>query len=340
MIDSLDYAPDGSRVVSGGFDKTLRVWDVGTGRQLGSIGTPDAVTAVNFSPDGASAATGFHNGQVILWDLETGRDVQHFIGHTRGTDRWKTRRILAVAFSPDGSQLASGGDDAMVRVWDVATGEQSTALKNNGTPIESIAWASDGKRLLSSEYDGSMTWWDVESGDVISQSSPDKADRWTALSPDDRRIVSRTGILDAKTFQLVRRLENVDDAAAIEFRYSNDGRFIVAGSGSGLVRVWDAETGGEVARFEDQIGQASVVAVSPNGRVAFGAGGYWSDQQKQFVRTGDFELRLWQLSESRVKTRGETNDASTSRSVPLQRETGILTNPPAVPTGGLPTGEN
>jgi WD40 repeat protein len=68
-IDSLVFSPDGSLLVTVGFDGSVRLWDATTGRPIGPAFTgPDGeVTSVAFSPDGTTLATASDSG-VRLWD--------------------------------------------------------------------------------------------------------------------------------------------------------------------------------------------------------------------------------------------------------------------------------
>ncbi len=296
MIDAVAFTPDGQRIVTGGFDEAVRVWEVATGKLLDTIHTPHAVLCLAVSPDGKTVVAGMFGTQVVLWDLKSKRDVHHFIGHEQGNWRGgNAGRVLAVAFSPDGTKLASGGEGPMLRVWNVATGKQLAEFPSNGTPIQSIGWTSHGQQIVFGEYNGTMIWCNVATKQVERRSDGKGYGRWLALSPDDRRLVGGENIYDVATWELVKRL-NVGGTNLISPQFTSDGRFVVASATAGLVRVWDAETGEEVARFEDALGQATKLAISSDGRnVAFGGGATWSDEQNRLIKTGDYALRVWQL---------------------------------------------
>jgi len=109
-VNVLAFSPDGSLLVSGGWDKGLRRWNVRTGAPLGQPleQHPQSLTALAFAPDGQRFASADLDGHLRLWDTRTGcllAQAQHPQG------------VTALAFTPDGLRLASAGYDRTLRAW-------------------------------------------------------------------------------------------------------------------------------------------------------------------------------------------------------------------------------
>jgi WD domain, G-beta repeat/CHAT domain len=106
---------DGRRLVSGASDRTLRVWDLETGRVVATLqGHAGRVKACAVTPDGRRLVSGSDDHTLKVWDLESGRPVATLQGHPGGA--------IACAVAPDGRRLVSGSADRTLKVWDLESG--------------------------------------------------------------------------------------------------------------------------------------------------------------------------------------------------------------------------
>ncbi|CDF34806.1 unnamed protein product [Chondrus crispus] len=180
---------DGKRAVSGSYDKSVRVWDVDTGLQIGDAltGHTGEVSSVAMSGDGKRAVSGSWDLSVRVWDVDTGLQIGNALpGHTS--------QVSSVAMSGDGKRAVSGSWDLSVRVWDVDTGLQiGDALPGHTSQVLSVAMSGDGKRAVSAS-ETTVRVWDVEKGSIVHLGKlkdwRDIVERF--LNAENLRAVSRT----------------------------------------------------------------------------------------------------------------------------------------------------
>lgn len=156
------YSPDGTTLASGSLDKTVKLWDVKSGKQATVKAHDNFVRSVTFSPDGKTLASGSET--IKLWDVATVKLGLAFLPPPSAQEP-KLRDTLegsgeySVAYSPDGKTLASASSDVSLRLWDVATGKSTATLQGPTYSFQSVAFSPDGKTLATGGYD--IKVWDM-----------------------------------------------------------------------------------------------------------------------------------------------------------------------------------
>jgi hypothetical protein len=271
---SVCFSSDGRHIVSGGLDRTVKVWDAGTGQAIRSLeGHQSAVNSVACSSDGRRIVSGSADGALKWWDAETGQELFTRAGHAGG--------VNSVAWSPDGRRVASAGVDKAVKVWDAQTGQELFSLKKHTSIVRCLAFSPDGKRLVSGDgltfgksevmAPGQIVVWDAETGQEIRTLEGHRGSVISvAFSPDGRRIVSGSQdtslkVWDAGTGQEIHTLEG-DKSMVSSVAYSPDGRRLVSGSDDKVLKVWEPDTGQEKITLRWSFDVVRCIAFSPDGR--------------------------------------------------------------------------
>jgi WD40 repeat protein len=176
-VISVAFSPDGTRVLSGGYERTIKLWDAATGELIRTFkGHSDLVSSVAFSPDGgAHVLSGSRDHTIKLWDAATGTLVRTFEGHSE--------EVTSVAFSPDGAHVLSGSSDATIKLWDIATGALIRTFGGHSTNVSSAAFSPDGGRVLSGSWDGTIRIWDLSTGQWLVSLLAEREGEWLAMTP-------------------------------------------------------------------------------------------------------------------------------------------------------------
>lgn len=190
-VDAASWSPDGSRIATGAKDGSVRVWEVGTQRQLGCLILEHSqwVNAVRWDQTGTRLLSSCTDGTVQVWEeVAAGGSRARAL---RCTDA--DGGVQDVCWSPDGSRFATALADGTVGVWDAMTGGRLLTLVGHARDrrVTCVDWSPNGTWLASGSNDCTVRLWDAATGRELCKLTG-HTNRVTAVrwSPDGSRLAS------------------------------------------------------------------------------------------------------------------------------------------------------
>src|SRR5262245_21652730 len=154
---------DGKQLLTASFDKTIKLWDVASGKEIrtfgGEKGHQNLVLGVTFAPDGQTFASASSDNTAKIWDVPLLKPLRETTLTEAGT---------STAISPDGKTAAAGAKDGSIKVWNLADGKDLFTLKGHVGPTSGLAYSpASAQTLASTGVDGTLRLWNLADGKPI-----------------------------------------------------------------------------------------------------------------------------------------------------------------------------
>ncbi len=269
---SITFSKDGTRLLTSSYDKTARLWELETGKQLRRFwGHNWWVWDANFSTDERRVVTASQDGTAVIWSVETGQQGAPFTGH-QGP-------VYSAHFSPDpeSTHVVTGGYDRRILLWKpedivpydfskIVSGKQKEtspyiAFEGHQETVQSAEFAADGTMIISASHDNTVKLWDIATTKAIKTFRGH--DSWVqaaTLFNDGKWVLSASHDAHLKLWNIadyaeIRTLngrvlaQHVD--AILDVSFSHDGTHLVTASRDKTAISWDVATGEPQKEFSE-----------------------------------------------------------------------------------------
>ena len=181
-IYAVAYSPDGRYLISGSFDKTVKIWDRATGVVARTLDDhQNLVLAVAVSPDGRQLATAGLDPTVLVYDMPQTEALaarEDFEG-----------TVSSIALSSDGKRLVTGDRSRVVRIWDTEAQSDLATLAGATDDVISVGISPDAALVIGASSDGTIRGWNAE-GALTATLGTGTPLRGVALRPDAQAIAA------------------------------------------------------------------------------------------------------------------------------------------------------
>ncbi len=297
-ITGIAFTPDGRQLVSASDDKTIRLWDLASGKTVRTIrgdsapGQAGKVFAMVLSPDGKWLAAGGwlpgtreESDAIRLYEFASGKLVALLKGHTNV--------VNGLAFSPDGSRLISGSQDKTAILWDTGIGAGTRVaepkllhrLEGHKAEIYAVGFSPDGSRAVTGSSDKDLRLWHVADGKEIARMTGHSDTVYSlAVTPDgfiaSGDLSGEIRLWNGRDGRFLRILAR-QGTDVISLSFSPDGKLLLSGVGSKPTNchVYDIAGGKEIVTYTGHNNVVVATAFSPDGR--------WA------ATGGNQEIHLW-----------------------------------------------
>jgi WD40 repeat protein/serine/threonine protein kinase len=269
-IYALAFAPNGRYLASASQDKTVKLWDVQTGKEALTLrGHTDTVRSVAFSPQGQRLATASADSTIRIWDAapwsedSSTADVRTL---AHGSDR-----TAGAVFSVDGRTIASAAAGPALKIWNAASGAERLSVPM-ATPICALTVSPDGKYLVAGDPEGVVRLMDADTGRLcVEHIARDLGPvQGVAFSPDSRRFaacgwwrVVKIWSVDGKE-PVVTLAQHSQPVLSVAF--DPKGRYFASAGYDQTIMIWDGRNRQPVRTLTGHDTRIHGLAFSPDGR--------------------------------------------------------------------------
>jgi WD40 repeat protein len=266
IIKYATFSPDGNQIMTATDDPMVRIWNSHTGEEMGSLeARAGRVYSANWSHAGSRLVTTHDRNGAYIWNSDSG-EVIHELKHSIP--------VLFADWNPDDTEVVTVSIDGVVHIWDSLTGTERRKFQATDDILWSVAWSPDGEKILTAGDDGVVWIW--EAGDpsqyrTLEHAASVLSARWSPYGAD---ILTAAGFF-AYTWDVVNlaELQHFPQYSMVSSAdWHPDGGVILTTDFNGVIKLWDAESGGALDEFSGHTGWVNDSSWNHTGNLLVSAG--------------------------------------------------------------------
>ncbi|KAG2054861.1 WD40 repeat-like protein [Suillus hirtellus] len=281
-VTGVAHLPGGQRIITCSADRSLRLWDLESGAQIGSEwrdeGDEAAMIAMSLSPNGKTIASGSYDGTVRLWDVETGKVIVKWKEHTSF--------VQSVCWSPNGGRVVSGSDDGTARAWDVKSGkpvEGLNPIKTGYKSVYAVSYSPEASMIVTGgDNENGFKIWNAKTGELLSTIKLDQSVWGLTWTSDEKKLIAgllggeySIEIFDTATWQQIAVLKGHRFVVESITLFPNN-RLLASTSSDRTARLWNLDTNLQIGPPLQHKNDVTCAAFSADGKLLSTAG--WQDK--------------------------------------------------------------
>lgn len=175
-VYAVQLHPNGRHLVTAGYDKTVRLFDVETNQEIRSFrGHNSSVATIAFKPNSNVVFTGSKDSTIKCWDMTSGRCTKTFSSHLG--------EVTSVDVNSAGTSMLSSSKDNSNRLWDLRLGKPLRRFKGHQNTSKNFirsAFGPNESLVVGGSEDGLLYIWDVDTSCVVQTLGPCSGAVYTA----------------------------------------------------------------------------------------------------------------------------------------------------------------
>ncbi|ETO05236.1 G-protein beta WD-40 repeats containing protein [Reticulomyxa filosa] len=262
-VRSVRFSADDSKIVSTSEDKTIRIWDVASGKQIRTFrGHDDFIYYAEFSLDGNTIVSCSYDRTIRLWNMKSGKEIMKLEIHLYTP--------MYVSFSSDGKYIVSGSSDNIVRLWNANSGKEIKTFEGHLGYAWDVHFSPNNQMILSSSNDKTIILWDIKSGKQLKQFKGHSERILSAkFSPCGQYIISCSHdktirIWDIESVKAINVLKESFEVADV--KYFPDGQMFVS-SCDKILCLWDIKTRQKIYELSGHCHMVTGMDISSDGNL-------------------------------------------------------------------------